>query len=55
MADRSRRVRPTISDDLSDESPDSSQDHDVYESEEGEGDDYDTRRADAMRRSARQE
>jgi hypothetical protein len=51
MADRSRRVRPQISDDPSDESQDSSHDQDASESEE----DYDPRRIDAMRRSGRQE
>jgi hypothetical protein len=53
MAERSRRiVRPQISDDPSDESQDSSHDQDLDESEE---EDYDPRRADAMRRSGRQE
>lgn len=51
MADRSRRVRPQI-DDPSDESQDSSHDQDLDESEE---EDYDPRKADAMRRSGRQE
>lgn len=52
MADRSRRVRPQVSDDPSDESQESSQDQDIEESEE---EDYDPRKQDAMRRSGRQE
>jgi hypothetical protein len=55
MADRSRRVRPQVSDDPSDESQDSAQDNDTFNSEGEDEEDFDPRQADAMRRSGRQE
>lgn len=50
MADRSRRVRRQISDDVSDDSDNSAQN-----TPDSEEEDYDPRRLDAMRRAGRQE
>ena len=50
MADRSRRVRRQISDDVSEDSVDSNQD-----TPDSEEEDYDPRRVDAMRRAGRHE
>jgi hypothetical protein len=52
MADRNRRVRRQISDDVSEDSDNSTQDQETPDSEE---EDYDPRRLDAMRRAGRQE
>ena len=50
MADRSRRVRRQISDDISDASEESD-----IDAQDSEGEDYDPRILDAMRRAGRHE